>query len=414
MLGHLAETTTRPPRPCWTGGSPAEGVSQLRTGAVQQQPTKREQAVTDVPVPLVDLRLQHAQVAAEVERGFAEVLASGAYVGGPAVRDFEQEYAAALGVRHCVGVANGTDALELALRACGIGRGDEVVLPANTFVATAEAVVRAGATPVLADVDKDCLLLDADSVASAVGPRTRAVVPVHLFGQTAPVERLEELVAERGLLVVEDAAQSQGARRHGRTAGALGVASATSFYPGKNLGAYGDAGAVLTDDDDLARRVRLLGNHGSAAKYVHEQLGFNSRMDTLQAVVLRAKLARLEGWNDQRRAAADRYDTLLGDLPEVRLPGRLEGNVDVWHLYVVRVADRDAALQRLNAAGIGAGIHYPVPVHLQPAFVGLAAGPGSFPVAETAAQEILSLPLYPGITEDQQARVADELRRALA
>jgi dTDP-4-amino-4,6-dideoxygalactose transaminase len=365
-------------------------------------------------IPLVDLMLQHAQVVEEVERGFAEVLASGAYVGGPAVASFEREYADYLGVRHCIGVGNGTDAIELALRACGIGAGDEVVLPANTFVATAEAVVRAGALPVLADVDKDCLLIDPESVASVVGPASRAVVPVHLFGQTAPLERLEQLVAEHELVLVEDAAQSQGALRYGRPAGSFGMASATSFYPGKNLGAYGDAGAVLTDDDDVARRVRLLGNHGSGAKYRHDQLGFNSRMDTLQAVVLRAKLARLADWNDQRRAAADRYDELLADVPDVRLPLRLEGNLDVWHLYVVRVPDRDAVLQRLNEAGIGAGIHYPVPVHLQPAFRHLGSGPGSFPVTEAAAGEILSLPLYPGITVQQQERVVDVVRSGLS
>ena len=367
-----------------------------------------------VSVPLVDLGLQKDQVEQEVVRGFAEVLASGAYVGGPQVAEFEQEYAALLGVAHCVGVGNGTDAIELALRACGIGVGDEVVLPANTFVATAEAVVRAGAVPVLADVDKDCLLLDPESVASVVSTATRAVVPVHLFGQTAPVEQLDALVAAHGLVVVEDAAQSQGALRHGRRAGSLGLASATSFYPGKNLGAFGDAGAVMTDDADVARRVRLLGNHGSATKYRHEQIGFNSRMDTLQAVVLRAKLARLPAWNDQRRDAAARYDALLADLAEVRLPARLAGNVDVWHLYVVRVPDRDTVLHRLNAVGIGAGIHYPVPLHLQPAFRDLGSGSGSFPVAEVAAQEILSLPLFPGITLDQQERVALALRETLA
>jgi dTDP-4-amino-4,6-dideoxygalactose transaminase len=268
---------------------------------------------------------------------------------------------------------------------------------------------------VLVDVDKDCLLLDPEALAGVLSPATRAVVPVHLFGQTAPVEQVLEVLAGRAeVVVVEDAAQSQGALRHGRPAGSFGTVAATSFYPGKNLGAYGDAGGVMTDDDDIARRVRLLGNHGSAAKYVHEQLGFNSRMDTLQAVVLHAKLARLPRWNDQRRAAAARYDDFLAAVPEVRVPSRLAGNVDVWHLYVVRVPDRDAVLQRLNAAGIGAGIHYPVPVHLQPAFRHLAGGVGSFPVAEAAASEILSLPLFPGITEDQQVRVVDELRRAMA
>lgn len=365
-------------------------------------------------VPLVDLGLQHQQVAEQVQFGFADVLAGCAYVGGPEVTAFEQEYAEFIGVRHCVGVANGTDAIELALRACGVGAGDEVVLPANTFVATAEAVVRAGAVPVLADVDKDTLLLDPEAAAAAVSSATRVLLPVHLFGQTAPVERLQQVVQQHRLLVVEDAAQSQGATRHGRPAGTLGTIAATSFYPGKNLGAYGDAGAVLTDDDDLAGRVRKLGNHGSASKYRHDELGFNSRLDALQAVVLRAKLARLATWNAERRAAAELYDALLGDVPNVRVPGRLPGNVDVWHLYVVRVPERDAVLSKLAHAGIGTGVHYPIPVHLQPAFRRLGSGPGSFPVAEVAAHEILSLPLFPGITPRQQERVADELRRAVS
>lgn len=370
--------------------------------------------MTAPSVPLVDLALQHEQVADEVARGFADVLAGGSYVGGPEVLAFEQEYAEFVGVRHCVGVGNGTDAIELALRACGVGAGAQVVLPANTFVATAEAVVRAGAEPVLADVDKETLLLDPEAAAAAVTPATRVLLPVHLFGQVAPVERLQATARQHGLLVVEDAAQAQGATRHGRAAGSLGTIAATSFYPGKNLGAYGDAGAVLTDDAELAERVRRLGNHGSASKYRHDELGFNSRLDTLQAVVLRAKLARLATWNAERRAAAERYDELLADLPEVRLPGRLAGNVDVWHLYVVRVPERDAVLSLLGRAGIGTGVHYPVPLHLQPAFRSLGTGAGSFPVSEAAALEILSLPLFPGITPQQQERVAAELRRAVA
>ncbi len=365
-------------------------------------------------VPLVDLGHQHGEVAERVAEGFARVLAGCDYVGGADVASFEHAYAAMIGVRHCIGVGNGTDALELALRACEVGSGDEVILPANTFIATAEAVVRAGASPVLADVDDQHLLLDANAAAEAVTGNTRVVMPVHLFGQTAPVERFTELVEAHDLLLIEDAAQSQGATRHGRPAGSFGIAAATSFYPGKNLGAYGDAGAVLTDDDTVAHRVRLLGNHGSAAKYQHEQLGFNSRMDTLQAVVLGAKLERLADWNEQRRAAADYYDDLLAGTAGVRLPARLAGNIDVWHLYVVRVPERDVVLRRLQDEGIGAGIHYPVPVHLQPAFQHLGHGPGSFPVAEKSAREILSLPLFPGVTRAQQQRVVEVLLKALA
>ncbi|HSO66147.1 MAG TPA: DegT/DnrJ/EryC1/StrS family aminotransferase, partial [Ornithinibacter sp.] len=318
-------------------------------------------------VPLVDLSVQHTQIAEEVHSGFEEVLAAGDFIGGKAVTAFEQEYAEFVGARFCVGVGNGTDALEMCLRAVGVGPGDEVVLPANTFIATAEAVVRAGARPVFVDVDPDALLLDPDKVEEAVTSRTRAVIPVDLFGQVAPFEQLPSSLAERGLAVVEDGAQSQGATRFGRSAGTFGRLTATSFYPGKNLGAYGDGGAVVTDDEDLAQHVRLMGAHGSPAKYIHDRFGFNSRLDTLQAVVLRAKLRRLPQWNEQRREAATRYDRLLADLPGVRLPTTLPGNVHVWHLYVVRVPRRDHVLRFLQSEGIGAGVHYPVPVHLTPA-----------------------------------------------
>ena len=364
-------------------------------------------------IPLVDLSLQHAQVAEEVEGGFAEVLSAGDFIGGKAVAAFEQEYADFLGARACVGVGNGTDALEMALRAVGVGHGDEVVLPANTFIATAEAVLRAGARPVLVDVDDDALLIDPGQVEDAVTDRTRAIVPVDLYGQPAPFEELPAAVAERGLAVVEDAAQSQGASRHGRPAGTLADLAATSFYPGKNLGAYGDGGAVTTDDDELAVRVRLLGAHGSPAKYEHTVVGFNSRLDTLQAVVLRAKLRRLREWNGERARAAAAYDDLLSRTPEVRTPVTLPGNTHAWHLYVVRVPERDRVLDHLKAEGVGAGVHYPVPLHLTPALSHLGQGRGRFPVAEAAAGQILSLPMFPGITLGQQERVVDALLAAL-
>jgi len=362
-------------------------------------------------IPLVDLQASHAEIAEEVRQGFDRVLTGGAYIKGPDVTAFEQEYAAFSGVRHAVGTANGTDALELALRALELPAGGGVVLPANTFVATAEAVVRAGLRPVLVDVDPEHLLIDPAAAAEAL-PEAVALVPVHLNGQLAPMGELLALAGHRP--VVEDGAQSQGARQHDRVSGSWGRISATSFYPGKNLGAYGDAGAVVTDDADLAAAVRLIGDHGSGRKYVHERFGFNSRMDTLQAVVLRAKLRRLPAWNELRRAAAERYDKLLGGLDGVVLPRTLPGNEHVWHLYAVRVErGRDAVLAELQAAGVGAGVHYPVPVHLQPAFRGLGYGEGAFPVTERAAGEILTLPLFPQITEAQQTRVADALARAV-
>jgi dTDP-4-amino-4,6-dideoxygalactose transaminase len=366
------------------------------------------------PIPLVDLRAQHAAVASEVAAGWEQVLAQTAFIDGPQVAAFESDYAAFIGTGHCVGVANGTDAIEIALRALDIGAGDECILPANTFIATAEAVCRTGATPVLVDcADDGTYLLDTDAVAAAVTARTRVILPVHLYGQAAPTERLMPLAERIDGWVVEDAAQSQGARRNGTGAGALGHVAATSFYPGKNLGAYGDAGATLTGSGELADRMRVIRNHGSARKYEHQVAGVNSRLDTLQAVVLSAKLRRLAGWNEARRAAALRYETLLAGLDEVIRPQTLKGNEHVWHLYVVRVPDRDRVLKELQAAGIGAGIHYPVPIHLTEAFAGLGYPEGAFPVAERAARELLSLPLFAEITAGQQEQVARALKSAL-
>jgi dTDP-4-amino-4,6-dideoxygalactose transaminase len=367
-------------------------------------------------IPLVDLSAAHAEVADEVRAGFDRVLAATAFVGGEEVRAFEEEYAAFAGTAHCVGVANGTDALELALRASGVGPGDEVVLPANTFIATAGAVARTGARPVLVDSDPASYLMDSQAALDAVGPKTRAVVPVHLYGQCADVPKLAAALPDR-VAVVEDAAQCQGASRDGRSPGSGGIA-ATSFYPGKNLGAYGDAGAVLTDDAERARLVRAIANHGGTAKYRHDVAGFNSRLDGLQAVVLRAKLSRLAGANEARRLAAARYDALLAPLAaagRVVRPVTEPGNAHVWHLYVVQVAgaDRDTVVARLDAAGVGAAVHYPLPVHLTPAFAHLGGREGDFPHAERAAARILSLPLYPQITAAQQQRVVDALAGAL-
>ena len=342
------------------------------------------------------------------------MLARTAFIGGPQVEAFEREFSAFSETRHCVGVANGTDAIEIALRGLGVGAGDECILPANTFVATAEAVCRAGATPVLADcADDDTYLISTEAVEAAVTSRTRAIIPVHLYGQVAAVEGLLPLARRIGAWVVADAAQAQGARRHGTSIGVLGHAVTTSFYPGKNLGAYGDAGAILTEFDDLASQMRVIRDHGSPRKYEHAVVGVNSRLDTLQAVVLSAKLPRLAGWNTSRREAAARYDALLSDLPGVIRPRTLDGNEHVWHLYTIRVPDRDRVLKELNAAGIGAGIHYPFPVHLTAAFAWLRYTEGTFPVAERNARELLSLPLFPQITASQQERVVSVLRSAL-
>ena len=364
-------------------------------------------------IPFVDLASQHAEIAAEVEAGIAAVFATTAFVDGPPVADFEQQYAEFVGVDHCVGVANGTDALELALRAAGVRPGSEVVIPANTFVATAEAVSRIGAVPVPVDVDDDRLLIDPDAVEAAITDRTQAVVPVHLFGQLAPMGRLAEVCDTAGVALVEDAAQSQGARLAGRGSGGMGLVGATSFYPGKNLGAAGDAGAVTTNDATTAAELRRLRNHGSSVRYVHDVVGMNSRLDTIQAVYLRAKLDRLEKWNELRARAAARYDSLLADLPAVRRPLLGAEGQHVWHLYVVRVDDRDRVLAELGRAGVGAGVHYPYPVHLTGAYAHLGLGPGTAPVAEAAAGEILSLPMHPHLTETMQERVVEVLADAV-
>lgn len=365
-----------------------------------------------IRVPLVDIAAQQKEVAAELGPALERVLSDGSFIGGDDVGQFETAYASYLGIRHCIGVGNGTDGLEVALRAAGVTPGAHVVLPANSFIATAEAVIRMGAVPTFVDVDDDYLLIDPAAVASAMRPNTQAVIPVHLFGQAAPVERIASAIEGTSAVMVEDAAQCQGARRNGASAGTFGVAAATSFYPGKNLGAAGDAGAVLTNDDGIARKARLLANHGSERKYEHEIIGFNSRMDVLQAVVLQAKLARLESWNEARRRAAAQYDALLSDFVDVRLPKVLAGNDHVWHLYVIRIPRRDAVMRYLLDRGIGSAIHYPVPIHKTRAFADLSRTYA--PVAEHAAGEILSLPLHPHLTEDDQSKVADILREALA
>lgn len=365
-------------------------------------------------VPFVDLAAQQGEVLEELRPLVEQVLATAGFVGGPHVEQFERAYADLAGVRHCIGVANGTDALELALRAVGVTADSEVILPANTFIATAEAVARIGAVPVLVDVDPHAFLIDPAKLRAAITARTRAIVPVHLYGQLAPMEDVMQVARQAGVAVVEDAAQAQGATRGGVAAGAFGDAAGTSFYPGKNLGAAGDAGAVLTSVDDLARDVRMMSNHGSEQKYVHDVVGFNSRLDALQAAVLKVKLGHLEGWNRARRVAAERYGQMLADLERVTAPVTLDGNEHVWHLYVVQVDDRDRVLAALHQAGIGAALHYPTPVHLTKAFAHLGYGPGDFPVTEAAATTLLSLPMFPHLTADQQWSVVSGLRSALS
>ena len=385
----------------------------MHTGSVTVVPDDDEALDSSdlATVPFVDLKLQHRRIAGEVGPALERVMDSTSFVLGPEVAAFEREYAEFCDVRHCVGVANGTDAIELALRAAGVGPGEEVIIPANTFVATAEAVLRAGASLVLADCG-DGFLLDSADVAERVTKRTRAVIAVDLYGQIAQMERIAAAVGP-SVLLFEDAAQSQGATRFGRPAGSFGAAAATSFYPGKNLGAYGDAGAVLSHNPELADRVRALRSHGGHQRYEHSYIGTNSRLDSMQACVLSIKLRHLRAWNAERQTAAEVYTQLLSDTDGIELPQTLAGNEHVWHLYVITVPDRDRVLGRLNAAGIAAGLHYPAPIHRLPAYREIDFGSASYPRSDSLASRILSLPIFPGITVGQQERVVSELERAL-
>ncbi|MGY1745241.1 DegT/DnrJ/EryC1/StrS family aminotransferase [Blastococcus sp. SYSU D00695] len=364
----------------------------------------------DAPIPFADLGRLTREIRQDVDAALARVIDSHRFIGGEVVERFEEEWGRYCGSAEAVAVANGTDALHLALRALGVGPGDEVVLPANTFVATAEGVVLAGATPRFADVDPDTLLLTAETLGAALTPRTRAVIVVHLYGQVADMDAIGRVAEAAGITVVEDAAQAHGASRAGRRAGTTGTAGCFSFYPGKNLGAFGDAGAIVTDDPELARRLRSMRDHGRAAgsHHDHDLLGTNSRMDALQAAVLLAKLPRLDGWTAARRAAADRYRALLA---HHRLVADTSGGGHAYHLLVARVPGRDEVRRRLADAGVETGLHYPVPCHLLRPYRDFAAGP--LPTVERAAAAILSLPMHPYLSAEEIARVCDLLENAV-
>ncbi len=368
---------------------------------------------TSMDVPFVDLRTQGAELHDEFHELFESVLSRAAFTMGPELSEFESAFAGFCAVPHCAGVSTGTDAVRLALQAAGVGPGDEVIVPVNTFIATAEAVSHCGATPVFVDCLPDTANIDPARVAEAVTPRTAAVLPVHLYGQPADMESIGRVAAERGLVVVEDACQAHGARFQDRPCGSLGLTAAFSFYPGKNLGALGDGGAVTTHDDGADRTVRLLRNHGELTKSVHEAVGYCNRLHNLQAGFLLAKLPYLTEWNNARKAAARRYDGLLAGLAGLTPLAVREDVEHAYHLYVVQVDDRDAVRERLGAQGVQTGIHYPVPLHLTPAYAGLGYGPGDFPVAEAMAGRILSLPMFPQITAAQQDYVVECLSSAM-
>ncbi len=363
-------------------------------------------------VPFVDLRREGAAIRAELDAAIGRVLDSGRYLLGEEGLAFEAEFAAAMGAEHGVGVASGTDAVELALRAVGIGPGDEVVTQANTCVPTVTGIVRAGGTPVLCDVDPSSAVMDLDSLADAIGERTRAVVPVHLYGECADTEAIVELCEPRGIAVVEDCAQSHGASLRDRPAGTIGAAGAFSFYPTKNLGALGDGGAVVTGDEAIAARLRLLRHYGQTDRYRHQSFGVNSRLDEIQAAVLRAKLPHLNGWTERRREIASRYSDALRDTPVEPLV-ELGDRRHVYHLYVVRARDRDRLQADLEARGVATLIHYPIPIHRQQPFADLAAGV-SLENSEALCESVLSLPLFPGLTDEEVEAVAAATAEAAA
>jgi dTDP-4-amino-4,6-dideoxygalactose transaminase len=360
-------------------------------------------------VRFLDLARQTAVLRADLEAAIARVLVSGRFVLGEEVESFETRFASYCGTSHAIGVASGTDAITIALQAVGVGHGDEVITAANTCIPTIVGIEAAGAVPVLVDVEEDTFTLDPARLTEAISPRTKAIVPVHLYGQCADLDAIVEIAATAQLKIVEDCAQAHGATYRGQRAGAIGDAAAFSFYPTKNLGALGDGGAVATSDPGVAERALLLRNYGEQERFHHVLRGCNSRLDELQAAVLAAKLPRLEGWNERRRELARRYDEALADV--VSVPAEAPDRRHVYHLYVVLVRERDAFRSRLAECGVGTVVHYPIPVHLQPAYASLAR-PGSLPVAEELAATIVSLPLYPELT-DEEVDVVIEMVRSI-
>jgi dTDP-4-amino-4,6-dideoxygalactose transaminase len=364
-------------------------------------------------VPFLDLKAHHDPIRHEVMAAINEVVDANAFAGGPFVSRFEDAYAKYCETKYCIGVANGTDSLWFSLLALGIGSGDEVITVPMTFMATAEAITYAGATPVFVDIDPATFTIDVSKIEAAITPRTKAIMPVHLFGQCADMDPIMAIAHRHNLMVIEDAAQAQGALYKGRKAGSIGHAGSFSFYPGKNLGAWGEAGAITTNDGALRDRVAMFREHGQQKKYFHDVVGWNGRMDGLQGAVLSVKLKYLDNANRGRRRAAQRYSDLLQGISGLTLPAEATYGSSIWHIYSVRVQERDTVMKKLGELGIGCGIHYPVPVHLQKAYVSLGHGRGDFPVSESCADSFLSLPMFPELSDAQIETVARSLRAIL-
>jgi dTDP-4-amino-4,6-dideoxygalactose transaminase len=359
-------------------------------------------------IPLVGLYDQYQVIKPEIDEAIESIISRSAFVGGEDVRKFEEEFAAYCEAKACVGVGNGTDALYLTLRAMGIGPGDEVITVAHTFIATSEAISMAGARPVFVDIREDTMLMDPALVEQAITPRTKAIIAVHLYGQPCDMDAIMQIAERHGLKVVEDAAQAHGARWRGRRVGSIADAACFSFYPGKNLGAFGDAGAVVSNDLELIDRVRMVANHGRLEKYTHKMEGVNSRLDAMQAAILRVKLRHLDAWNESRRSHADFYfESLSGG--DMQMPVVSENAEPVWHLFVVRVADREALQTTLKNEGIATGVHYPVPLHQQPAYENSDTARNRLPVTERVAATVVSLPMYPELTDSELERIVNAM-----
>jgi dTDP-4-amino-4,6-dideoxygalactose transaminase len=354
-----------------------------------------------MPVPFLDLQTQYHSLKSELEPAIQDVIESSSFALGPAVERFERAFADYCGAAHCIGVNSGTAALALLLKAYGVGPGDEVILPTNTFIATAEAASHVGATPVLVDCEEETALMDVTKLEAAITMNTKAIIPVHLYGQCADMHSINAIAKKHDLIVVEDACQAHGATLNGKKAGSLGHAAAFSFYPGKNLGAFGEAGAVVTNDANVARTIRMLRDHGQSRKYHHDLIGWNERMDGIQSAVLSVKLEYLDEWNARRRRHAAQYRKLLKGVGDIRFFEALADSEHVYHLFVIRTVARDALQEHLKKRGIETGIHYPIPIHLQRAYGDLPYGAGDFPIAEMLSSELLSLPMFPELKEGQ-------------
>jgi len=368
----------------------------------------------EIRVPFLDLKNEHAPLREEFDQAIRQVIDSSAFAGGPFVTKFEEEFAAFCECKHAIGLGSGTEAIWLVLLALGIGPGDEVITVPSTFMATAEAITYCGATPVFVDIDERTYTMDVTALEAVITKRTKAIMPVHLFGQPADLDPIMKIARAHKLFVIEDAAQAHGAEYKGRKAGTIGDAGCFSFYPGKNLGAFGEAGAVITNDSDLQEKIRILRDHGQVRKYYHTMIGWNCRMDGIQGAVLSVKLRGLARGNELRRAHANKYNEAFADMEQIIAPVEAAYAKHVYHVYAIRVQERNDVIEFLTKKGIGYGVHYPVPVHLQHAYRDLGYAKGAFPVAERTAEEFLSLPMYPGLTQTQRNLVIDAVKDCVA